>query len=722
MLYAIFNINSTFGQNYIKAEEASTAIGNIYHTGGNLGIGTTSPEKELSIYAQDNTTFRIEEFNNIGEVYYTYWDFVHSTNLHFQYGTNLEPMATQMILTTTGQLALGTEIPHESAIFQADATDKGILIPRLTSSQIIALTPTIGLLVYNTTAQTFSFYNGTQWTEIAQDKQFDDYLLESDFNAHPASDITTENITDWQATYTEINNLIPNTLLYNDATGNLQSISPNGTEGQILTTNGNGNYTWALPQSQAETFWLHTSNSTYLKNENDNVGIGLPKGIASYAPIHIIRDFTDAMPERPACIRLENIQKGDIAGNKYTAWEIINREFTNNLNINSISSSTKNTPTLNLFTFSNEGYFGIGTETPETNLHIATFDETQNTTLRMQKRANSGGTKNEYESVWDMEVAGNTLEFKYAEAELNSQNPTTETMMTISNNQVSANTFVANTLKTNEVNFDNKFKIESELIENNHTIKFYSTYPFLKTQINIGGTEEEPAVVIDRDGNLGIGTSEPAKPIHIKGNEPLIRIENMSSSVWDIENSGGKLNFKYAEDGRPTENLFTFTRQGRIGIGTTEPTHLFSVNNKFMVDDEGNATATFFHGDGSNLTNLPIPETVWLTNDEGIYYNEGQVKIIKDYDILLGDNNNRLGWYGEGKEFANYQYNIGTVLYGNPGGALGGYFWVNDEGEAIEQGIDGGHMEQRLIMRWKWHTAYFGTPEYIILPNFRTGS
>ena len=412
MFYASFNTISAFGQ-YITTKTIADPNGDIYHTGGNIGIGTPNPEKLLHIHGYPNIpTIRLS--TGIEEKSAFSWDFENNSNLFFKYGV-AGIISTQMLLTTTGQLALGTEVPHESAIFHADATDKGILIPRLSDPENDIYNPVNGLLVYNTTSEAFSFYNGAEWLQITQNQDLDIYLLTETFNEHPASNITTENIN----TFAEIDALLINTLLYNDATGNLQSIIPNGTEGQILTINETGNYTWTFPQATAETYWLQTDNYTYLKNENDNVGIGIE---TPQTALHIFTQSEDF-----ATLRLHThaINKNSKSGTPpqptvlvQKFWDFKSEGTKLAFNYGNYINGAYNIE--NKFTFTKDGFLGLGTESPETNLHIATFDETQNTTLRMQKRVNSNsGSKGEYESVWDIEIAENTLEFKHTQAELN---------------------------------------------------------------------------------------------------------------------------------------------------------------------------------------------------------------------------------------------------------------------------------------------------------------
>ena len=58
--------------------------------------------------------------------------------------------------------------PDAKAILDIKSTEKGILIPRMTTAQRTAINPaTTGLLVFDNTASSFWFYNGTAWVELA---------------------------------------------------------------------------------------------------------------------------------------------------------------------------------------------------------------------------------------------------------------------------------------------------------------------------------------------------------------------------------------------------------------------------------------------------------------------------------------------------------------------------------------------------------------------------
>lgn len=62
---------------------------------------------------------------------------------------------------------IGTTTPDESAILDITSIEKGILIPRMTSSQRLMIgTPATGLLVFDNTTSTFWFKTAPEWTEM----------------------------------------------------------------------------------------------------------------------------------------------------------------------------------------------------------------------------------------------------------------------------------------------------------------------------------------------------------------------------------------------------------------------------------------------------------------------------------------------------------------------------------------------------------------------------
>lgn len=65
------------------------------------------------------------------------------------------------------QIGIGTIDPDASAALEISSTTQGVLTPRLTTAQRLAISePANGLLVYDTDADLFYFYNGTEWSAL----------------------------------------------------------------------------------------------------------------------------------------------------------------------------------------------------------------------------------------------------------------------------------------------------------------------------------------------------------------------------------------------------------------------------------------------------------------------------------------------------------------------------------------------------------------------------
>ena len=73
------------------------------------------------------------------------------------------------VYNTSGEVGIGTSSPSASALLDVTSTNKGILIPRMTSSQKNAISsPTTGLLIFQTDAPAgFYYYNGSSWISIS---------------------------------------------------------------------------------------------------------------------------------------------------------------------------------------------------------------------------------------------------------------------------------------------------------------------------------------------------------------------------------------------------------------------------------------------------------------------------------------------------------------------------------------------------------------------------
>ena len=68
---------------------------------------------------------------------------------------------------SSGGTGIGTATPAASAALDVTSTTKGFLAPRMTTTQRNAIaSPAAGLLIYNSTLNSYQVYNGTSWTSV----------------------------------------------------------------------------------------------------------------------------------------------------------------------------------------------------------------------------------------------------------------------------------------------------------------------------------------------------------------------------------------------------------------------------------------------------------------------------------------------------------------------------------------------------------------------------
>lgn len=70
------------------------------------------------------------------------------------------------------QVGINTANPDPSAILHVESTDKGVILPRLTKSQISAIpNPATGLMVFNAQDNCLNYYNSVKWVSMCGDNQ-----------------------------------------------------------------------------------------------------------------------------------------------------------------------------------------------------------------------------------------------------------------------------------------------------------------------------------------------------------------------------------------------------------------------------------------------------------------------------------------------------------------------------------------------------------------------
>jgi hypothetical protein len=126
---------------------------NMYSSvSGNVGIGTAVPAKKLDVLGDAQISGTLYTSAIAG-------------------ASPLQLMTTGMtriyVADGFGNVGIGTTAPHETALLDINSDSKGLLLPRLTTSQRDAiLDPAVGLVIFNVDSLCIDYYTGTDWYEI----------------------------------------------------------------------------------------------------------------------------------------------------------------------------------------------------------------------------------------------------------------------------------------------------------------------------------------------------------------------------------------------------------------------------------------------------------------------------------------------------------------------------------------------------------------------------
>ncbi len=88
-----------------------------------------------------------------------------------------------VISQAQNNVGIGTTTPNASAALDVVSTDKGLLIPRMTTTQRTAISlPATGLLVFDNTTGGFWFYNGSAWVDLSTSNTTISEIADADNN------------------------------------------------------------------------------------------------------------------------------------------------------------------------------------------------------------------------------------------------------------------------------------------------------------------------------------------------------------------------------------------------------------------------------------------------------------------------------------------------------------------------------------------------------------
>jgi hypothetical protein len=116
------------------------------------------------------TTNSFQYFNGVSWINISHSGIINGTSNKVAKFNSPWGLTANTLITDNGVgVAINTTnaLPNGSALLDITSTNKGLLIPRMTSAERNAIaSPIKGLIVYDSTTNNFSFYNGTAWTDL----------------------------------------------------------------------------------------------------------------------------------------------------------------------------------------------------------------------------------------------------------------------------------------------------------------------------------------------------------------------------------------------------------------------------------------------------------------------------------------------------------------------------------------------------------------------------
>jgi hypothetical protein len=80
-----------------------------------------------------------------------------------------------VVQTFSAQVGIGTNTPDNSAMLDVSSTEKGMLFPRMTAAQRVAIpNPAVGLHIFDINSNSLWFYNGSFWVNYAAQSKYGD--------------------------------------------------------------------------------------------------------------------------------------------------------------------------------------------------------------------------------------------------------------------------------------------------------------------------------------------------------------------------------------------------------------------------------------------------------------------------------------------------------------------------------------------------------------------
>jgi hypothetical protein len=425
-------------------------------------------------------------------------------------------------------VGIGTTSPDSSAMLDITSTTRGLLLPRMTTVQMNAISsPAAGLAIYNTDSSTICVYMGSGWHKIVLGNAT---INETD---PKVGTLTTRYIPKWGGA------ALTNGLLYDDGT-HLMTGTTNAQYGNNF--NFSGLTIAATTTSNSDINLLNTEGAKFASYLN----FGKGRGGSLTSPSAVQNDD-----------QLMVITANGYSGASYLSSATIQCDVDGTPTTNSVpgrlvfnTTQAGNQGSVERMRITSTGNVGIGTTTPAKKLEVngtAKTDSLQAVNLRMTNGASNG-------YVLRSDASGNGTWTALPSAitagtGLSWSGNTLNSLWTASGNNI---------YKNNSANVG--------IGTSSPSAALHVTYA---TNNN---TEAMPAFILDNPD----GGTQTSMQFAIGGMERgRIRADASGSMAYSITGSGAH----YFKGNGDLNDLAVITNAGRMGIGTNSPAALLHVYN-----------------------------------------------------------------------------------------------------------------------------------------------